>query len=222
MFKKEEARKIYRERLLTGLCPRCGRNPVDGNKQCKECILIGRSKNKKTKENRLKRLKNNLCISCGKNPPVDKYKNCNSCLDKYTITRHKRCSSFTQRGLCSYCSGKNKYLDSMKDRSTDFRFCLECYMKHCSYKNTGSPKYYKELLNMLEQTNYICPYTGDKIIIGINDSIDHILPSSKFPELSKDINNLHWVTRDANNMKLYHTEDEFKILIKKIHDHLKL
>ena len=218
--KEETARqkRVYNERLSKNLCPRCGNKPVQGNKHCEKC---SKRNSEKDKGVRLKRLNNNLCVYCGKNSPVVNRKLCKECLVGHKKMRDLRCSKLIIKGLCTRC-GENKYLESMNDRSSLYRFCLECYVKHASAKNIGSPKYYRELLIKLEKQNYICPYTGDQIIVGYNSWIDHILPSSKFPELKRDINNIQWTTKDANKMKLNHTEEEFKILIKKIHDHLKL
>lgn len=217
---KETARqrRVYNERLSLGLCPKCGNKPMENRKCCSKCVIYICKKDKKI---RLKRFNTNLCVYCGKNPPVTDLKCCANCLEKHKKMRDIRCSRLIKMGLCTRC-GQNKCLVSMENRPARYRFCIECYMKHASNQNTGSPKYYKELLNKLEQQNYTCPYTGDKIIIGSNSWVDHILPVSKFPELAKDINNLQWTIKEANRMKWDYTEEEFKTLIKKIHDHLKL
>lgn len=54
------------------------------------------------------------------------------------------------------------------------------------------------------------------MVLGDNTSIDHILPVSRYPEKSKDIDNLEWVTLTVNLMKRNRTADEFMELVKQI------
>jgi hypothetical protein len=207
----EKQKYIYNERLSKNLCPKCGDKPAEGNKCCKKCVVYIVEKDKRV---RLKRFNNNLCVLCGQRPPDEGFKCCRACVDIRRKTTELRHSRLKDLGLCTLC-GKNKSLENII-------WCSDCHLKNCSLNNLGSKTFYKDLLQILEKQKYICPYTGDKIIIGTNDSIDHILPSGKFPELKREIKNLQWVSRDVNKMKWDHTEEEFKILIKKIHDHLKL
>jgi len=61
----------------------------------------------------------------------------------------------------------------------------------------------------LKAQNYRCAYTGELIVLGVNDSLDHILPTSKFPKLRSDPTNVEWVTRKVNCMKWDSTREEF-------------
>lgn len=72
------------------------------------------------------------------------------------------------------------------------------------------------LKEKLVRQNFLCVYSHENIILGYNDSIDHIKPASKFLELKSDINNLQWVIREVNFMKDNLTEDRFFELINKI------
>ena len=56
-----------------------------------------------------------------------------------------------------------------------------------------------------------------KLEYGVNASIDHIKPLSKYPELNNDINNLQWVDKKINNMKLDMEIDEFLSFVKIIY-----
>jgi CRISPR/Cas system Type II protein with McrA/HNH and RuvC-like nuclease domain len=60
-----------------------------------------------------------------------------------------------------------------------------------------------------EEQRGICPYTGEKLIVGKNCSLDHILPRSRFPDLAEDLHNVEWVSEAANHMKWDLTKDEF-------------
>jgi hypothetical protein len=52
-------------------------------------------------------------------------------------------------------------------------------------------------------------------------SLDHIKPCSKFPELSKDINNVQWVTKWANAAKWDLTTEEFIAQCKQVYENSK-
>src|SRR5688572_11071875 len=55
---------------------------------------------------------------------------------------------------------------------------------------TGSMSIAKKLKEKLVSQNYTCPYTGEKLVIGSNCHLDHIYPTSRFPELKNNIANV--------------------------------
>lgn len=55
--------------------------------------------------------------------------------------------------------------------------------------------------------NSRCPYTGIKLIPGVNASLDHIVP--KCNGGSDELSNLQWVHIWINKMKFCSDEDEF-------------
>jgi len=65
------------------------------------------------------------------------------------------------------------------------------------------------LQELLERQNYLCPYTGKKLVPGLNCSLDHILPVVRYPELAGDIDNVEWVDLSVNCMKGSMTKEEF-------------
>jgi hypothetical protein len=71
------------------------------------------------------------------------------------------------------------------------------------------PAMWSELEKLAEKQDYICSLTGDKLLAGVNMSLDHIRPVSKYPELTGDIRNMQWVTKWANFSKHDLTVDEF-------------
>lgn len=62
---------------------------------------------------------------------------------------------------------------------------------------------------LLEKQNHTCPYTGKKLVIGVNASIDHKNPRSRFPDQSKSIENAEWVDLNVNRAKRAMTKEEF-------------
>lgn len=75
------------------------------------------------------------------------------------------------------------------------------------------------LLHEMLQTALVCPYTGDKLIPGVNLHLDHKIPISRQPELALDINNLQFVSKRYNHAKYDMTDKEFltfcKLVIKR-------
>jgi len=62
---------------------------------------------------------------------------------------------------------------------------------------------------ILEKQNYLCAYTGKKLVPGVNASVDHIQCKAKHPELVGDTNNIAWVDFQINRMKNDMDRDEF-------------
>lgn len=87
------------------------------------------------------------------------------------------------------------------------RYCLHCYIKECVRKtlklakNEDKEHYANILLTKLQNQNFECAYTGRKLTPGINMSLDHILPSSIFPEHLREIDNLVWCDLSCNIAK---------------------
>ena len=73
----------------------------------------------------------------------------------------------------------------------------------------GSKKASLTLYDKLYSQNFTCPYTGEKLILGVNAWIDHILPRSRFPDQETSLDNLQWVSKKANLAKHNLTKDEF-------------
>jgi 5-methylcytosine-specific restriction endonuclease McrA len=65
------------------------------------------------------------------------------------------------------------------------------------------------LRDKLIAQNYRCAYTGKALILGVNASVDHILPVARFPQLISDLHNIEWVDLQVNQMKRDLTRDEF-------------
>lgn len=188
------------------LCLSCGAK-TNGKLYCVRCSV--KRCDKARLDTKIKRGKG-LCIQCGK-PSVLGTWRCQSCSDSNKQLREKREKRSLAEGLCFKCA-KRPHLNTSYRK----KMCHTCYLKHTSVKNMNSTKYWRSILSILESQDYICPYSGEKIVLSQNDSIDHILPRSRFPALVNDISNIQWVTRHINHMKWDMTHDEFMETLEQI------
>jgi hypothetical protein len=62
---------------------------------------------------------------------------------------------------------------------------------------------------LLQDQGGRCPYTGVVLIPGVNCSLDHKMPTSRFPELQHDRDNVQWVEMTVNRIKGAMTPEEF-------------
>lgn len=194
-----------------GLCTECGRKPRSGRILCDDC----NTKNCSGKKYREKiRGVSGICAICD-SLKVPNRRLCEDCAKEAHTYRAERSLQLIAFGLCTSC-GKKPYLLTFKDANKITRLCQVCHLKQTSAGRFGSTKYWKSLLSILEQQNWTCPYSGDKIVLGVNDSMDHILPISKHPERKFDMDNIQWVTRAVNTMKFDLLEHEFLAEIVKV------
>lgn len=152
-----------------------------------------------------------LCLYCCQ-PLKDKdkaYVRCSSCRAKVTKARLDKIRKLRMQGLC--ICGK-----PIKVRRKD-GMCKDCWFKNIAKNRTGSRKNWLAIKKLLEKQNYRCIYTGKKLIIGKNASLDHIIPTSKDGDNS--IENLQWLDLQINVMKNNMSHQEFistiKLILKK-------
>ena len=73
---------------------------------------------------------------------------------------------------------------------------------------------------MADAQYWECAWSGEGLIPGINMSLDHIYPSSRFPGVSTDVRNLQWLCSNVNMIKgnlLPHELAEYATAIMKRH-----
>ncbi len=214
---KENARQReqYQNRLNQGLCPRCGDHAISDSSHCQSCS----NRTSKSDKHRARgRLDKGICPQCGQRPCESGLKRCSVCRATNYGKVVDRETRLSLQGLCTRC-GKNKFLLSMKDRTSRQRQCEACYLKRAAKNNLGSERFAQLLLDKLNTQHWTCPYTGDTIVLGDNDSVDHIRPRIRFPDESMNPDNVEWITRRANVMKRDLMPDEFLAVIKQIHDY---
>jgi hypothetical protein len=204
-------KEIRSRRLSDGLCVKCGKISVLGTVSCNSC---SNKNSERKKEIRSRRLSDGLCVRCGKNYPENCKSSCDNCIkQKYEqsiILKEKRLEidMCTQCGKKSACEGKKR--------------CKLCIFKNICRKATGSTRNSKHLAKKIQDQNFTCPYTGIKLIVGVNASLDHIVPKSKGG--SNNVENLEWIDLNVNLLKGARTKDDFmeiwKFLVKSGARHL--
>lgn len=166
----------------------------------------GRASRARIAASRYRRLKEQgLCVRCSEPSQPEKIY-CPICAVKDRQNTKKYRADCVARSVCPNC-GTRPVLPAMIGK--DWSFCERCYFKKTSTDCLRTAKYAEIIGQKLKDQNYRCAYTGEEIILGLNDSLDHILPTSKFPELRNDPANVEWVTRKVNCMKWDSTRDEF-------------
>jgi len=215
----KETQKRRIERKNAGLCTNCGGEKDDAN--FRMCFRCQAKESSKTRERNKIRKENGQCnVGTCKNQRLLNHRFCETHREEWLKRDKKRSLKLIDIGLCTSC-GSQKYMDCYKNRlNIQTKSCEECYLKILSARHLGITSRWKELFNILVKQDFKCIYTGEKLILGINDSIDHILARSIYPEKSQDINNMRWVTRNINNMKYDLSDDNFCAEIAKIVKHL--
>lgn len=160
-----------------------------------------------------------LCMNCHIRPTIQGKTYCVECKARKADYHRARRAKHIAVGMCGNC-GKKPPLPAMVHNER-YRLCEKCYLQKTSMMRLGSRKLWRVLAEKLEGQNYRCAYTGDKLILGLNDSIDHILPASRYPQYKTDPANVEWVTREVNEMKRDRTPEEFLGLIQTILRHRK-
>ena len=231
---KSELKKVNK-----GLCIRCGKEPsTNGTLQCDECKAKGIVGQKANYENRKK---NGVCLRCGEGRGNSGKGLC----DKCQIRQNELLSTRKKEGLCAWCGKRpstkgTPYCDICGERRTarwkalvserkDKGLCPKCgniavagfscevcWFKNSSFNATGKYKNWRILKELLEGQGYLCVYTGRKLTIGVNASVDHIIPSSRGGDNS--IENLQWVDLSINIMKRDMTHQEFLATIKLVYE----
>lgn len=148
---------------------------------------------------------------------------CRPCADQATIDKY---SNIKKRGIRpgvfilinGECLNCKKHVDTQEE----YAACEECHLKNIARLYLGTSRRWKELQTLWVNQHGICPYTGIRLGFGIDASLDHILPSSRFPELANEISNMEFIHNDVNLMKKDMTKEEFLELIQVISLNLNL
>jgi 5-methylcytosine-specific restriction endonuclease McrA len=200
-----------RRRIEQGLCITCGKVPPRRDSlTCVECADI---KARRQAERVAQRRNNRQCTACGQ-PLADSRVKCAACRERDKGYQSVRQGKHLSSGFCVQC-GKNSPLPAFA-QNPRYRLCEPCYLKKASRLRLGSRKHWKALQDRLIEQGYRCAYTGTPLILGKNDSLDHIYPAERFPEKRTDPTNIEWVTREVNEMKRDRTPDEFMALLQLI------
>lgn len=165
-----------------------------------------RARNLTTKQKRKAR---GLCVNCGQRPALENRSYCSECKSLMVVNAQKRRAECVAQGRCWQCR-KASILPNHN------RLCETCYFRVTAKQRLGGFKYWQVLKAKFDEQRGRCAYTGIPLILGVNASLDHIMPSLHYPHLRRDPNNIEWVSRAVNEMKRDRTPDEFLSLIKSI------
>ena len=231
---KSELKKVNK-----GLCIRCGQSPcTNGTLQCDECKAKAIARQKDNYEKRknigvclrcgeersnngtglcdkcrtqqssvlLDRKNKGMCANCGKKPNTKGTPYCDKCGERRTTRWKSLVIERREKGLCTKC-GKPAVVGDV---------CESCWFKNISVSATGRYKNWCILKELLISQDFLCVYTGRKLTIGVNASLDHIIPSSKGGDNS--IENLQWVDLSVNLMKRDMNHQEFLATIELVYE----
>lgn len=166
---------------------------------------IGKKSKGKLRYDRLK--DNRQCVGCEKKlRKKDEGPYCPKCNARRRNYRKKVRSKRIKAGLCAEC-GKHKVLRR-------HRLCKICLLQETAFRHTGSKKNWVALLDMLKKQKYRCIYSGQKLRIGYNASVDHRIP--KYRGGTNELSNLQWTTISVNALKGALPEKKFLYLVRKI------
>lgn len=216
VYAREWARKRRAQLKAAGLCIDCRVTPVaKGRASCGACLDKNAQKNR-AKVVKLKARKK--CVACTSSDARPNRIYCEPCAIKH-ITKQRplklqRQAERVAAALCVRC-GKESELRSLRADAKQ-RLCEKCYLMHFASHNLGNSKHWEALKAKLVSQNFKCAYTGIKLVLGVNASVDHILPVSRFPESKHDLDNVEWVDLKVNQMKRDSTRTEFLQLVASI------
>ena len=155
-----------------------------------------------------------FCGKCKTLVPIDNFHrqvdskdgfryNCKDCVKPYSKNRYrKRKREAKKHGICIKFGCDIKTLDKS-------RICRTHFYQGVALTTLKKKSLWEDLERIADRQGYVCPLTGDKLVAGINMSLDHIKPVSRFPELRTDIDNLQWLTKWANVSKSNLDLEEF-------------
>ncbi len=197
-----------------------GVNPDGLQYFCKQCArLKAREWSAKKRNAQLEQVR--VCADCQSNFFLDtlhKSRNNGLCLQCHTkrvatskiarqphtnMMRRRQMAKRLSDGACMTCRTARLPHSNL--------YCENHWFREMSVRHLGVVKYGEELKLLAERQKYACPYTGVQLVPGLNMSLDHKLPVSRFPEKQRDVSNVWWVTWDVNRMKSDMTHDEFVV-----------
>jgi len=107
-----------------------------------------------------------------------------------------------EKGLCRFCVRPRLLNSNQLCEDHYIGNAIKCAIGKCD----------KETVAILKARFYdrpYCPYTGEKLIFGVNTHIDHVESKKNRPDLAKELNNLEWVSDRANLAKNGMSKQEF-------------
>jgi len=156
-----------------------------------------------------------MCSKCKSILTVDKFyretrrnggyaarcKDCQSTDNKLRYKTQK--TESLAKGICV------RFGCSSKLTSDSYSYCIEHFFSNANFLIARSTLGWELIRDIAERQDYKCAITGTDLIPGVNMSLDHIKPKSRFPELRSDLSNLQWVDKWVNIAKSDLDLDDF-------------
>lgn len=175
-------------------------------------IKVYNESNHRKQERKDKKIRGE-CYRCTSSAKIG-YSLCEYHVEDQRKYRRKRVQKFVDENRCVLCGGQENILSIEEDKQPQ---CETCYLKKTAQTHFNTSEVWILLKNKLQEQNYLCPYTGELLILRKNAHLEHKLPKARFPHLANDIENVEWVMDSINFMKHDKTKDEFLALIHLIH-----
>jgi hypothetical protein len=197
-----DRRKSYDKKRRQLGCDKCGA-PKEKGCLCQKCW---EKRTAYLKRKRERQVKESICQACSK--PSATGRLCDGCRVVDRLIKADRRLIRKELGLCLTCGSG----DPVGNR------CLVCILKDTAHFHWGQRKLYPKLIEIFESQKGTCPYTGEKLTLGKNATLDHKIPKSRGG--TSDLSNLQWVYKgnfDVNWMKGMLLEEEFQKAIVQIY-----
>lgn len=202
--------ELYRRKKVSnrghGLCVVCHERAEPGLSRCASCLHQIRIRRVDTAKDRLAE---GLCIRCGLLPHDAGRQSCADCRRKDRLTLAETRRQRRESGLCERCG--------RKPATVRQKHCEACYIAIMATSHTGTALDGPKMQEKWEKCKGICAYSGHQLTLGVNASIDHIVPLARGGASSTD--NLQWTHADVNQMKSNLTEEEFLQMVSDIFRH---
>ena len=228
MRKTKEATAAYMRELRAsrkeqGLCNMCSEPAVSGRTRCEKHLAYFRDRRKThprcsdqeniaLQQKRDKLAASGLCTWCKCPLENSKSRVCKICRTRDQETTRAKWKQRLEHGLCKWC-GKQDISDK------ESQVCADCHCKLIARNNLKEVGRWRELKALHDRQN-VCPYTGRLLVLGVNASLDHVVPRSAGG--SDEIDNLRWVYGgddfDVNMMKGKASESDFLEAVKHIYE----
>src|SRR5580692_3911251 len=154
-----------------------------------------------------------ICIKCDKKLPLRWFSKDRTASDglqnKCKLCRKEYYK--THSGAMKQASQKHAVEWSHRARAGE-PTAVKHWIRHGLYKLSNNKELVWQLAEKLHKKyrkHPYCPFTGVRLIPGINTHLDHIHPRSLRPDLLLDIKNLRFVSADYNIARRVMTDDQF-------------